>query len=54
MAREGPGLAATFVLKAFGHKIIVFADINAEKLAAAAATSGATVMANKFGQIRSE
>ncbi|KAK9422977.1 putative Enoyl reductase (ER) domain-containing protein [Seiridium unicorne] len=41
----GLGLAAVAVLKALGHKSIVIADINDEKLAAAA-TAGATTTVN--------
>lgn len=44
----GLGLAAISVLKSFGHNFIVTADINDEKLAAAA-TAGATKTVNTSG-----
>jgi len=49
----GLGLAAISVLKRFGHKFIVTADISDEKLAAAAA-AGATKTVNTSGPSASE
>ncbi|KAH6871231.1 alcohol dehydrogenase [Thelonectria olida] len=49
----GLGLAAISVLKTFGHNFIVTADINHEKLAAAAA-AGATRTVNTSGPSASE